>query len=49
MTACEVCWDAAFLRAHIDGTKSQAEHYQDLLKQYEGTEHHEPSNESHTP
>lgn len=29
--ACEKCWDDAFRRMQDEPTKSQAEHYQDLI------------------
>lgn len=31
MAACEWCWARAFTRAMTDPSKSQAEHYDDLL------------------
>lgn len=35
MAACEKCWRDAYRRACDDTSKSQTEHYQDLLKERE--------------
>ncbi len=32
MTVCEKCWEDAFTRSQADPSKSQTEHYFDLLK-----------------
>ena len=37
MPSCEKCWNDAYMRTHTDPTKSQTEHYQDLIKERECT------------
>lgn len=39
MSACEICWDAAFLRSRLFGGH-QADHYRDLLAE-------QPHHDSH--
>lgn len=34
--ACEKCWGDAYLRYRLNPEKTQADHYQDLLKEREG-------------
>ena len=33
MSACEKCWADAYVRMRLNPSKSQAEHYQDLLEE----------------
>lgn len=33
MASCEKCWSDAYMRTHTNPMKSQAEHYQDLIKE----------------
>jgi len=33
MASCEKCWGDAYTRTHTNPTKSQAEHYQDLINE----------------
>jgi hypothetical protein len=35
MSACEKCWAEAHLRAMMDPTKAQVEHYVDLLREHD--------------
>ena len=37
MTSCEKCWGDAYMRSLGDRSKSQSEHYRDLLKEREET------------
>jgi hypothetical protein len=39
MGACEKCWSLAFMRAQDDTSKTQSEHYLDLLEE---NPQHEP-------
>jgi ribosomal protein L37E len=36
MASCEKCWGDAYMRIHTNPMKSQAEHYQDLIKERTG-------------
>jgi hypothetical protein len=33
MPSCEKCWGDAYTRSHTDISKSQAEHYSDLIRE----------------
>ena len=35
MACCEKCWADAYIRARCDTSKSQAEHYPDILRERE--------------
>jgi len=36
MASCEKCWGNAYTRFRLDPSKSQAEHYHDLIKERNG-------------
>ena len=38
MASCEKCWGDAFMRAVLDVSKSQSEHYMDILRERENNQ-----------
>jgi len=46
MPSCEKCWGDAYMRTHTNPTKSQAEHYQDLIKERNCTPEEQAGNDA---